>query len=188
MNKKRDYDVFDIKSDFFAVLNFYGINIKNLRIETNAPSYYHPSRSGAVYLGKALLGWFGELHPKIGKLFGISRRIMAFEILPSVEGLKKNRNKTYSNKVFTKIERYFSFTFGAKDAVAEIVNGIYKLDKLIAKVDIFDSFEISSTQKSIGITVILDAVTRTLTEDEASEVSNKIITYVEKLGGKLRSQ
>ena len=188
LNKKRDYDVFDIKSDFFAVLNFYGINIKNLRIETNAPSYYHPSRSGAVYLGKALLGWFGELHPKIGKLFGISRRIMAFEILPSVEGLKKNRNKTYSNKVFPKIERDFSFTFGAKDAVGEIVNGIYKLDKLITKVDIFDSFEISSTQKSIGITVILDAVTRTLTEDEASEVSNKIITYVEKLGGKLRSQ
>lgn len=188
LNKKRDYDVFDVKSDFFAVLNFYGINLKNLKIETKTPSYYHPSRSGAVYLGKTLLGWFGELHPKIGKLFGISGRIMAFEILPAVEGLKKNRSKTYSNKVFPKIERDFSFTFNLTDAVGEMVNGIYRLDKLISKVDIFDSFEIDSIQKSIGITVVLDAIVRTLTEDEANAVSNKIIAYVEKLGGKLRGQ
>jgi phenylalanyl-tRNA synthetase beta chain len=188
LNKKREYDVFDVKSDFFAVLNFYGINLKNLKIETETPSYYHPSRSGAVYLGKTLLGWFGELHPKIGKLFGISGRVMAFEILPAVEGLKKNRNKTYSNKIFPKIERDFSFAFDASKDVGEMVNGIYKLDKLITNVDIFDSFEIDSTQKSIGITVILDAVTRTLTEDEANEVSNKIIAYAEKLGGKLRGQ
>jgi len=189
LNKKREYDVFDVKNDFFTVLDFYGINLKNLKIETNAPSYYHPSRSGTIYLGKALLGWFGELHPKIGKLFGISERVVAFEILPVVEGLKKSRSKTYNNKVFPKIERDFSFTFDmSTGAVGEIVNGIYKLDKLIVKVDIFDSFEINSSQKSIGITVTLDAVTRTLTESEANEVSNKIISYVEELGGKLRGQ
>ncbi|MBO6055768.1 MAG: phenylalanine--tRNA ligase subunit beta, partial [Alphaproteobacteria bacterium] len=84
LNKKRNYDVFDVKSDFFSMLNFYDVNIKNVKIETNVPSYYHPSRSGAVYLGKKLLGWFGELHPKINKLFGISERIMAFEMLPTI--------------------------------------------------------------------------------------------------------
>ncbi|MBO7641863.1 MAG: phenylalanine--tRNA ligase subunit beta [Alphaproteobacteria bacterium] len=188
LNKKRNYDVFDVKSDFFSMLNFYDVNIKNVKIETNAPSYYHPSRSGAVYLGKKLLGWFGELHPKINKLFGISERIMAFEMLPTINEVKKKRQKEYNNKIFPKIERDFSFIFNGQDAVGEIVNNVYKLDDRIAKVDIFDSFKISSTQKSIGITVVLDAVNRTLTEDEANEVSDKIVSYVEKLGGKLRNQ
>lgn len=188
LNKKRNYDVFDVKSDFFSMLNFYDVNIKNVKIETNVPSYYHPSRSGAVYLGKKLLGWFGELHPKINKLFGISERIMAFEMLPTINEVKKKRQKEYNNKIFPKIERDFSFIFNGQDAVGEIVNNVYKLDDRIAKVDIFDSFKISSTQKSIGITVVLDAVNRTLTEDEANEVSDKIVSYVEKLGGKLRNQ
>lgn len=188
LNRKRNYDVFDVKKDFFSMLNFYGVNIKNIKIEASAPSYYHPSRSGAVYLGKKLLGWFGELHPKINKLFGISERIMAFEMLPAINDVKKKRQREYNSKIFPKIERDFSFIFNGQDAVGEIVNNVYKLDNRIAKVDIFDSFKISSTQKSIGITVVLDAVIRTLTEDEANEVSDKIVSYVEKLGGKLRNQ
>ncbi len=187
-NKTRDYDLFDVKSDFCAVLNFYGINLKNLKIETDTPSYYHPSRSGSIYLGKRLLGWFGELHPKISKLYGFSGRIMAFEILPTIMEVKKNRTREYNKKIFPKIERDFSFTFNEAEAVGEMINGIYKLDRLVAKVDIFDSFKINSTQKSIGVNVILDAVNRTLTEEEANEVSRKIIEYVEKLGGKLRGQ
>lgn len=188
LNKKRNYDVFDVKSDFFSMLNFYGVNVKNIKIEADVPSYYHPSRSGAVYLGKKLLGWFGELHPKINKLFGISERIMAFEMLSTINEVKKKRQREYSSKIFPKIERDFSFIFNGRDAVGEVVNDIYKLDNRIAKVDIFDSFKISSTQKSIGITIVLDAVNRTLTEDEANEVSDKIVSHVEKLGGKLRNQ
>lgn len=187
-NKTRDYDLFDVKSDFCAVLNFYGINLKNLKIETDTPSYYHPSRSGSVYLGKRLLGWFGELHPKISKLYGFSGRIMAFEILPTIMEVQKNRTREYNKKIFPKIERDFSFIFNESEAVGEMINGIYKLDKLVAKVDIFDSFKVNSTQKSIGINVILDAINRTMTEDEANEVSHKIIKYIEKLGGKLRGQ
>ena len=188
LNKKRSYDVYDVKSDFFSMLNFYGVNIKNVKIKTDTPSYYHPSRSGAVYFGKKLLGWFGELHPKINKLFGISERIMAFEMLPAINEVKKKRQREYNCKIFPKIERDFSFIFNGQDAVGEIVNNVYKLDNRIAKVDIFDSFRISSTQKSIGITVVLDAVSRTLTENEANEVSDKVVSYVENLGGKLRNQ
>jgi phenylalanyl-tRNA synthetase beta subunit len=43
------------------------------------------------------------------------------------------------------------------------------------------------TQKSIGVSIVLDAVNRTLTEAEANEVSDKVIKCVKALGGKLRS-
>ena len=113
---------------------------------------------------------------------------MAFEILPTIMEVKKNRTREYNKKIFPKIERDFSFIFNESEAVGEMINGIYKLDKLVAKVDIFDSFKVNSTQKSIGINVILDAINRTMTEDEANEVSHKIIKYIERLGGKLRGQ
>ena len=109
-------------------------------------------------------------------------------MLPAINEVKKKRQREYNCKIFPKIERDFSFIFNGQDAVGEIVNNVYKLDNRIAKVDIFDSFRISSTQKSIGITVVLDAVSRTLTENEANEVSDKVVSYVENLGGKLRNQ
>lgn len=188
LKKNREYDVFDVKTDFLSVINFYGINLKNIKVDTNTPSYYHPSRSGAVYLGRKLLGWFGELHPKINKLFGISGRIMAFEILPTIFEVKKNRPREYNSKIFPRIERDFSFIFNEADSVGEMINNIYKLDDCIMKVDIFDSFKINSTQKSIGFTVLLGSPNRTLTEDEANTVSNKIVEYATKFGGKLRDK
>lgn len=188
LNKKRKFDVFDIKKDVYAILDFYGINLKNIRIEIKTPSYYHPSRSGAIYLGKKLLGYFGELHPKINRLFGITERIECFEILPSVSELGRVKRKNYNEKIFPKIERDFSFVFGERDSVGEVANGIYKLDERISKVDIFDSFKINSIQKSIGITIVLEASNRTLTEEEAAEISDKVIKHVEKFGGQLRSK
>ncbi len=186
LNKERKFDVFNIKSDLFAALNFYGVNEKNIKIETNTPEYYHPSRSGSIFLGKKLIGYFGELHPKINKMFDISDRIECFELF--IEGIENNKTKAkeYLSRVFPKIERDFSFVFNTNDNIGNIVNEIYKLDAKITKVDIFDLFKINTTQKSIGITVVLDAVTRTLTEIEANEVSDKIIKYIEKSGGKLR--
>ncbi len=187
LNKKRKFDVFDAKADLCSVLSFYGLKEKNLKIEPKAPAYYHPSRSGTVILGKKVLGYFGELHPKINKIFGISERIVCFEVLIDAIENNKAKSKIYLNRVFPKIERDFSFIFKKGDIVGGIVNGIYKLDERIVKVDIFDSFEMNSTQKSIGVTIMLDAVTRTLTEEEATEVSHKVIKYVESFGGKLRS-
>lgn len=188
LKKNREYDLFDVKADFFSILNFYGINLKNIKVETETPSYYHPSRSGAVYLGRKLLGWFGELHPKINKLFGINGRIMVFEVLSTIFEVKKNRSREYSGKIFPKIERDYSFIFNEADSVGEMINGIYKLDDNIVKADIFDSFKINSTQKSIGFTITLGSPNKTLTEEEANAVSNKVIEYAQKLGGKLRDK
>ena len=170
-----------------AILSFYGINENSLKIDNKAPSYYHPSRSGAAYLGRKLIGYFGELHPKITKTFGINERVNCFEIvLESIEN-GKSKKKQFVDKVFPKIERDFAFIFNLADVAGSIVSEIYKQDNRIAKVEIFDAFKMNPTQKSIGVSIVLDAVNRTLTEDEANEVSNKVIKCVEALGGKLRS-
>ncbi len=185
---QKQFDVFDVKEDFYAILDFYGINTKNVRIDREVPSYYHPSRSGAVYQDKKLLGYFGELHPRVNKQFGITEPLECFEVLPIVTEIGRIRAKNYNDKVFPKIERDFAFVFDEKATVGELVNGIYKLDERITNVDIFDMFKIDVTQKSIGMTVVISSPVRTLTEEEAVEVSNKVVSYVEKFGGVLRQK
>ncbi|MDR0555532.1 MAG: phenylalanine--tRNA ligase subunit beta [Holosporaceae bacterium] len=186
LSKTRSVDVFDAKGDLFAVLQHCGAEEKVLSTEVPAPFYYHPSRSGTLlYKGKNI-GFFGELHPKIGKLFNISGKIICFEILAEQALLLKPEVLLYRGKVFPKINRDFAFVLASKASVGNIVNEIYKLSPLIKKAVVFDCFDLNIRQKSIGITVTLVAEDRTLTEGDAQGISGKIIRYVESVGGELR--
>ncbi|MDR3155887.1 MAG: phenylalanine--tRNA ligase subunit beta [Holosporaceae bacterium] len=183
----RVVDLFDAKSDLLVVLDHFGIDEKNVTLKLDAPSYYHPSRSGVMWSGKRKLGYFGELHPKINKLFGIAEKLICFEFLrPDIE--VASRETPYNSKVFPKIARDFAFLFKASDSVGSLLNDIYKLDAKIIRADIFDCFEINCAEKSIGLSIVMEAADRTLTEEEAQEVSEKVINYVKGVGGKLRGK
>lgn len=188
LSKQRYFDVFDVKADMFAVFDYLGIDEKSLSIKVeNLPEYYHPSRSGAVYISNEILGYFGELHPKINKLFSVNDRIICFEIVK--QDLKRaERCVSFTSKVFPKINRDFSFMFNQKIFVGKMISEIYKLDPRIQFADIFDSFQVSENEKSVGVCITLGANDRTLTEKEAIDVSNKVIEYIHKLGGELRKK
>lgn len=191
IDQNRDADVFDVKADLFAILEcHYGISRKNIEIKTEkdvVPSYYHPFRSGAVYLDRKIVGFFGELHPKIGKMFGVSQRIVCFELFQSQ--IKMNRSKPlYCAKVFPTICRDFSFVFDTKTSVGNIIKELYKLDRSVMKADIFDCFEMSKNQKAVGFTITIGAPDRTLTEEEADKISEKVVSCIAKFGGELRSK
>ncbi|MDR0678595.1 MAG: phenylalanine--tRNA ligase subunit beta [Holosporaceae bacterium] len=188
LEKKRLVDVFDAKGHFLDVLNYCRIEEKHVTTVDSAPSYYHPSRSGALVFGKKKMGYFGELHPKIGKLFDISERIVCFEIFADLLPLLSARTSFFNGRIFPKINRDFAFLFPSKASVGNIVNSVYKLDPMITKANIFDCFDFNITQKSIGISITLEATDRTLTESEAQIISDKIIKYVENLGGELRKK
>ncbi|MDR1551084.1 MAG: phenylalanine--tRNA ligase subunit beta [Holosporaceae bacterium] len=186
--KMRQADVFDVKGDVLAVLDHYDVDDRSLSTEPFAPCYYHPSRSGTIVSGKKKLGYFGELHPKICKLFDISGKIVCFEVMVDQLPSQKVKASFDGGKVFPKINRDFAFLFSAKTAIGNIIDAIYQLDPLIKKAIVFDYFDMNASQKSIGISVMLDAETRTLEEEEAQVVSQKIIQYVEGVGGELRKK
>ncbi|GHT90747.1 phenylalanine--tRNA ligase beta subunit [Alphaproteobacteria bacterium] len=186
-NKDRKVNVFDAKNDLMAALGYFDIAEKDVVVKQDAPSYYHPSRSGTIYIGKRKVGHFGELHPKINKLFSMNEAVACFElVMDSFDPPQKSIK--YNDKVFPKINRDFSFTFAPTAAIGSILWSIYKVDKKIAKADVFDSFVMEDGKRSIGITVMLDAVDRTLTENEAQVISDKIIKLMEEAGGELRKK
>jgi phenylalanyl-tRNA synthetase beta chain len=188
LEKDRSADVFDAKGDAFAVLSLYKIEEKNIETINSAPSYYHPFRSGTILLRKKKVGYFGELRPKIGKLFDIRERLVCFEIFVDRLPFPDAKTSFRGGKTFPKINRDFAFIFPSQTSVGNILDAICKLDPTIAKAAIFDCFNLSADQKSVGIAVTLDAIDKTLTEEEAQAVSDKIIKHVENAGGKLRDK
>ncbi len=62
---KREVDIYDVKKDIFNILESLGLNIESISLSTDKlPKWYHPGRAASINLGKMILGYFGELHPK----------------------------------------------------------------------------------------------------------------------------
>jgi phenylalanyl-tRNA synthetase beta chain len=151
------------------------------------PDWYHPGRSGSIKLGKNLLGYFGELHPKYTDKYGI--RILCFELfhnnLPNT--LKKSK-KNYVSYSIMPIKRDYAFLVNIETPSSEILASIKKSLSSINYVDIleinlFDIYSENlsrSDKKSIAIEVIMQPKEKTLKENEILDISDLIIKGAKK--------
>ncbi len=181
------------KADVVALLQTLGVN--KLEISTaNLPPYYHPNRSGAFVLGKTILAYFGEIHPKIAKEFDIEERISAFEVF--LDNIPVSRSKGTAKpqlKIsdYQAVERDFAFIVDDSVTAATIEKEVGKADKnLITNVEIFDVYSgkgVDAGKKSVAVKVTLQSYERTLSEADITAVTNAVIAAASKgFGGILR--
>ena len=185
----REVDIYDIKKDAFKALESVGISNNNLNLEKDAPDWYHPGRSGSIKLGKILLGYFGELHPKYSEKYGM--RIVCFELFHNnfPKTLNKKSNKSYIHHSNMPIKRDFAFLTNKKTNSAEIISSIKKA--LISvnyiqllEVNVFDIYSKilseENDKKSIAIELIIQPIEHTLKEIQISDISSLIVEGVKK--------
>ena len=200
LEKLRNFDVFDIKSDTIRTLVELGINENDLYISDKTKNCYHPGRSGAINLKSENgphLACFGELHPAVvSRLDFKEKNIYGLEIflknIPQPNKKIRISKENYIPSDFQKSERDFAFVIDKYFKAGELENIIKKLDtNIIKKVTTFDIFEgqnIPEGKKSIAINVLMQAADKTLTEKDLDQVSEKIISTVkEKTGATIRS-
>lgn len=188
-------DIFDAKADLFSVLEVVGLNPAKLQVERMVPNWYHPTRAGRISLGgKVVLGYFGEVHPLILSAFDIKCKVVAFEVFVGAIPPQKAKGKAKPSLVvsnFQAVERDFAFNADERTQAADIVKAVESVDKqLIQSVNVFDVYAgkgIEAGKKSVAISVTLQAVDRTLSDKEITDVSQKIITAAAGLGLTLRS-
>ena len=200
LDKERNIDVFDIKSDTIKTLIELGVEEQNLFVTDNTKHSYHPGRSGSVSLKSEKgphLAYFGEIHPGIIKNLDFNdKNIFGFEIfLKNIsEPNQKIREskKSFQSSDFQKSERDFAFVIDKIFKIGLLEKIIQEVDeKLIQKVSTFDVYEgenIPKDKKSVAINVTLRATDKTLTENDLDQISKKIIkTVSEKTGATIRS-
>jgi len=191
--KNRKSDAMDVKADAIAVLSTLGVNKFEISAH-NLPSWYHPSRSGAIVLGKTVLAYFGEIHPKIATTFDLENRIAAFEIfldnipVARAKGTAKPQLKISD---FQSVERDFAFIVDESVTAATIEKEIAKSDKnLIANVAIFDVYAgkgVDAGKKSVAVKITLQPTEKTLTDSDIKIVCDNVVAAALKgFGGILR--
>ncbi|MBE6450265.1 MAG: phenylalanine--tRNA ligase subunit beta [Alphaproteobacteria bacterium] len=190
----RDVDAFDAKADALVALASVDAPVQSLQTYRNAPSYYHPGRSGCLCLGKTVLANFGEIHPSILKTFGIKENVVACEVfLDNLPPAKpKNKNKALHVSSLMPLSRDFAFVMDKNTEVAKLINAIKGVDKeLISDVRLFDVYEgekCPEGKKSVAIEVLIQPKEKTLTEEEIESLSRRVIGIANKVAGaELRS-
>ena len=200
LDKERNIDVFDIKSDAIKTLLELGIQQKDLFISDNTKHCYHPGRSGSINLKSEngpYLAYFGEIHPAVIKNLDFKdSNIFGFEIflknIPQPNKKLRLSKKSFKASDFQKSERDFAFVIDKILKIGVLEKIIKDIDeKLIKKVITFDVYEgenIPKGKKSVAVNVILQSFDKTLTENDLNQISKKIIKIVsEKTGATIRS-
>ena len=100
----------------------------------------------------------------------------------------RRKDHIFDTKVFPEINRDFAFAFDSQASVGNLVGSLKKLDDRIKRASIFDCFDMADGKKSVGVSAVLGANDRTLTENEAQEISEKIVKHAENIGGELRQK
>jgi phenylalanyl-tRNA synthetase beta chain len=200
LEKSRNVDVYDAKQVVIQTLEEAGFNPNKLFIDDNTPNYFHPGKSGRVFLNKGkenLAAYFGELHPNILKMLDIkTEALVGFEIfIDNLKITKKSLNDQKSKfevSDYQKSERDFAFIVDKNFISQDLVDIIYNVDKnLIKEVKIFDVYQgenIPEDKKSIAINVSIQSNEKTLKEQDLDLLNKSIIELVEKkTSAKIRS-
>ena len=198
--ENRSVDVFDAKKDTIQSLIEAGYDRQSLFITEKSPSYYHPGKSGSVYLNKGDIdpvAYFGEIHPNIIKKLDIkTEAVVGFEIYLDYLKVKELKLKDLKSKFrfsdYQKSDRDFAFIVDKNTKAQDLIRIISSIDhSLIKSVKIFDVYEgenIPKDKKSIAINVTIQSEEKTLEESDLEKINKLIISTVEtKSGAKIRS-
>ncbi len=198
--ENRSVDLFDAKKDVIQTLVEAGYDRQNLFVREKSPSYYHPGKSGSVYLDKDDIdpvAFFGEIHPNIIKKINIkTEALIGFEIYLDYLKDKKLKLKDLKSQFkfsdYQKSDRDFAFVVDKHFKAQDLIDIISSIDEsLIKSVKIFDVYEgenIPKDKKSIALNVTIQSSKKTLEESDLEKINKLIISIVEtKSGAKIRS-
>jgi phenylalanyl-tRNA synthetase beta chain len=200
IDNERNVDVFDVKRDVVQTLVEAGYNSSKFFIDRETPNYYHPGKSGRLFLNSEkdqVAAYFGEIHPNVLKAIDIkTESLVGFEIfLDNLKIPKRTLNDQKTNFVvsdYQKSERDFAFIVNKDVSSQDLINAISVVDnKLISNIKVFDVYEgenIPKDQKSIAISVTIQSSEKTLNDNDLDKINKLIIKTVEnKTGAKIRS-
>jgi phenylalanyl-tRNA synthetase beta chain len=188
--KPRVVDAFDAKGVVLAALAELGVPPEQPQSSADAPSWFHPGRSGVLRLGPVVLAQFGELHPSILAQYDL-QDVVGFELFIDKVPMPKPRatraRPPLKLSPFQAIERDFAFIVDDTVTAEALVKAVKAGERaLIAGVTVFDVYAgkgIEPGRKSIALSVTLQPVERTLTDAEIEAISDRIVAQAAKATG-----
>ncbi len=186
------------KADFYDIKGiceemFRSLNVQNVKYEavTDNPTF-HPGRCAKISAGGKTLGIIGEIHPAVGRKYGIETPVYIGEL--DFENVFLNIGTDVKFKELPKypaVTRDIAMLVDKTVPVADIEEVVKKASgKLLESINLFDVYEgeqIPEGKKSVAYSAVYRALDRSLTGDEVQKVFDKVLKNLEnQLGAQLR--
>ncbi|MBP3723911.1 MAG: phenylalanine--tRNA ligase subunit beta [Selenomonadaceae bacterium] len=179
--KPRDYDFYDVKGVVEQMLALIGIS--GYTVERADHFMLHPGKSAVFKKGREEIITFGEIHPTVAENFGAKHSVFVFEA--DIAVLMKYAKNNYKYKELPKypaITRDLAVLVPTDTAAGEIASVIEKSGgkyfNSVALFDVYEGKQIEAGKKSLAFTMEFLADDKTLTDAEADEAFNNILSAV----------
>ena len=171
-------DFYLIKGIIENILDYFGLK-NRYTFEDNTIDDLHPGISANILLDRECIGIIGRIHPNIKK-----DDIYLAEIsLTKIMDKKIKPIKYKESSKYPEIKKDLAFIVKKDLMAGEIINQIKKSGgRLLTNIEVFDVYtgeNVGSDEKSIAYSLTFSDPTRTLTDEEVTNVFNKIINDVE---------
>lgn len=163
----RAMDFFDLKGDLESLLHLGRVGHDWL--PASVP-WLHPGRGAELRRGSQLLGWAGALHPALLKALAIDTEVWAFELdLDVLSRAEPARAVPLSR--FPAVRRDLAVVVREDTAWATVAASVRAaVGPILADLRLFDEYRggtLESGTKSLAMGLILQDVSRTLTDQDA---------------------
>jgi phenylalanyl-tRNA synthetase beta chain len=183
----RPVDFFDVKGDLEALAS-------PLSLSTTArvKPWLHPGRSAEVRIDDAVVGWLGELHPRLIRHFELPSAPVVFEIdLAAVTRVPVPEARPVSR--LPSIRRDLATIINENIEVSNILEVLREIDipqiELLEVFDVYHGHELPNGMKSVAILVLMQDTERTLTDVDSERIVTTLVAALHaRFGATLRQQ
>jgi phenylalanyl-tRNA synthetase beta chain len=165
-------DFYDLKGDLEALLGLGGAGAEFL-FEPAALPCLHPGRSARIVRGSVEIGHLGELHPGLVHSLDLTYAPILFEIDYGATFVAKVPQFRETSR-YPLIRRDISFTVPEAIAFRRIGERVsVAAASLLQELRVFDVYQgkgVETGRKSVALGLILQDLTRTLTDEEADRI------------------
>jgi phenylalanyl-tRNA synthetase beta chain len=170
-------DFYDVKGDLSALLALGG-DPGGFVFEPAPPGYLHPGRGASLIRDGVLVGQLGELHPSLVRALDLTYAPILFELDYST-AFRANLAQFRETSRYPQIRRDISITVPIHVAFATLGERVSvaagRLLKQLSAFDVYQGKGVELGRKSIALGLILQDLSRTLTDDDADRVVQAVL-------------
>ncbi|WP_434778843.1 phenylalanine--tRNA ligase subunit beta [Neisseria sp. Ec49-e6-T10] len=182
----RKVDFFDVKADIESLFA-----PKTLVFKTAKHPALHPGRTAEIFLNEEKIGFIGELHPQWLQKYDLSQAPIVFEV--DLFAVLQQDKVTFSAvSKFQPVRRDLAFVLPESIESAQLINCLSDAanSDLVQEIALFDVYQgqgVPENMKSLAVKIRLQAMDKTLSDEEIDEVIQRLIVAAQGIGATLRA-
>ena len=153
--------------------------------------HFHPYCSACIYVGKDLLGIFGDVHPSYASKMDVTNCVYAELLLDVILANKVSKVRFVPLDKYPSVSRDIALVVKEDVQVQKIVETIKRSgNQLVRNVEVFDIYQgehVEKGYKSVALNIIYQANDHTLKDEEINNCHQNILDNLQnKLDANLR--